>query len=66
MHLLKAILLLVFDKKIDKQKLTEAIKLTNLGDFIKGQPSGINTFVGNDGIKISGGERQHSYSKSNL
>ncbi len=47
-----------FDKKIDKQKLTEAIKLTNLGDFIKGQPSGINTFVGNDGIKISGGERQ--------
>ena len=47
-----------FDKKIDKQKLTEAIKLANLGDFIKCQPSGINTFVGNDGIKISGGERQ--------
>ena len=47
-----------FDKKIDKQKLTEAIELANLGDFIKCQPSGINTFVGNDGIKISGGERQ--------
>ena len=47
-----------FDKKIDKQKLHEAISLANLGDFIKTLPSGVNTFVGNDGIKISGGERQ--------
>ena len=47
-----------FDKKVDKRKLNEAINLANLGDFIKAQSSGIDTFVGNDGIKISGGERQ--------
>ncbi len=47
-----------FDNNIDKQKLDEAIHLANLEDFIKAQPSGLKTFVGNDGIKISGGERQ--------
>ena len=49
MHLLNNIALPI---KIDKQKLHEAISLANLGDFIKTLLSGVNTFVGNDGIKF--------------
>lgn len=45
-------------KKIDKEKYDKSIKLAQLGSFLKSLPRGDNSIIGNDGIKISGGERQ--------
>lgn len=46
------------DKEIDKKKLREAIQKSNLSKFINNLPRGINTILGEKGIKISGGQRQ--------
>ena len=46
------------DKEIDKKKLREAIQKSNLSKFINNLPRGINTTLGEKGIKISGGQRQ--------
>lgn len=46
------------DEEIDYDKLNEVIKLSNLDNFIKNLPSGINTSVGNQGSNISGGQLQ--------
>ena len=35
-----------------------SLQLSNLDEFIKSLPDRENTKVGNDGVKISGGERQ--------
>jgi ATP-binding cassette, subfamily B, bacterial PglK len=43
---------------IDKNKLNLAIKGANLETFINRLPNGINTIVGENGAKISGGEKQ--------
>ena len=45
-------------EKIDSEKLEKAINLSNLNKFVDSLPQRANTQVGNDGIKISGGERQ--------
>ena len=45
-------------EKIDSEKLEKAINLSNLDKFVDSLPQRANTQVGNDGIKISGGERQ--------
>ena len=44
--------------KIDKKKLDQILKLSELLDFINTLPNGIKTNIGNKGIKISGGQRQ--------
>ena len=46
------------DSLIDKEKLNEVIYLSRLKDFIEKLPNGIDTKVGERGIKISGGEKQ--------
>jgi ABC-type bacteriocin/lantibiotic exporter with double-glycine peptidase domain len=46
------------DHKIDKKKIFEVIKKSNLTNFIKKLPKGINTILGEKGVKISGGQRQ--------
>lgn len=46
------------DDVIHYEQLQEAIKAAQLSDFIKKLPDGLNTFVGERGIKLSGGERQ--------
>lgn len=48
----------ISDKEIDEEKVKNSIKLAQLSDFIKDLPSGLNTLVGDRGIRISGGQRQ--------
>jgi ATP-binding cassette subfamily B protein len=49
---------LVFDKKIKDNKIIEVLKLVCLDKFYQGLEDGLNTEVGEKGIKMSGGERQ--------
>ena len=46
------------DNKIDKQRLDEAVKSAQLSDLIEQLPEGLQTFVGENGIRFSGGQRQ--------
>ena len=43
---------------MDKKRLEFSIEMACLKDKILELPDGINTQVGNDGIKLSGGEKQ--------
>ncbi len=45
-------------EKINLDKLNEAIKFSNCDEFINELPNGIDTKVGENGIKLSGGQRQ--------
>jgi ABC-type multidrug transport system fused ATPase/permease subunit len=44
--------------EIDEKKLTNAIDASNLSELIDELPDGVNTMVGERGIKISGGQQQ--------
>lgn len=46
------------NEKVDKKRLEFSIEMACLKDKILELPNGINTQVGNDGIKLSGGEKQ--------
>jgi ABC-type multidrug transport system fused ATPase/permease subunit len=46
------------DKEVDKKKLEKAIHIANLSEKINQMPNGVDTNVGNEGLKLSGGERQ--------
>lgn len=46
------------DASIDKIKLNESIKMAQLEDLINQLPNGINTIIGEKGIRLSGGQRQ--------
>jgi len=46
------------NEKVDKKRLEFSIEMACLKDKILELPDGINTQVGNDGIKLSGGEKQ--------
>jgi len=46
------------EEMIDYTKLDIAIKASQLDSFINTLPDGINTFVGERGVRISGGQRQ--------
>ena len=41
-----------------EEEMVEACKKANIYDFIKNQPDGLDTMVGNRGLKLSGGEKQ--------
>ena len=41
-----------------EQEMIEACKQANIYDFIQKQPEGLDTLVGNRGLKLSGGEKQ--------
>ena len=45
-------------KKFSDQKILEVIKLSSLEKFIDKLPNKINQFVGEKGVRISGGEKQ--------
>ena len=46
------------NKKIDIEKIKEAIKDARLDDFVDSLPQGLNTFIGERGMRMSGGQKQ--------
>jgi ATP-binding cassette subfamily B protein len=46
---------------IDKQKLRKAVEIANIKDFIEELPLSYNTKIGNEGVGISGGQRQRLF-----
>lgn len=46
------------DSEIDEVNLRRAIKMAQLEDFVCSLPHGVDTVVGENGIRMSGGERQ--------
>ncbi|SMC90980.1 peptidase domain-containing ABC transporter [Moheibacter sediminis] len=46
------------DDQINKIKLEKALKIANIEDFIENLPLGYNTKIGNEGIGMSGGQKQ--------
>lgn len=46
------------DEEIDEERLREAIRLAQLEPFVASLPHGLNTVVGERGVRISGGQRQ--------
>ena len=46
------------DDEIDDEKVWAALKEAQLDEFVKGLPDGLDTGIGERGIRISGGQRQ--------
>jgi ATP-binding cassette, subfamily B, bacterial MsbA len=47
-----------YGQKADPRHVEEALRAANLWDTIAALPDGINTLVGDNGMKLSGGQRQ--------
>lgn len=54
----KNIALGINEERIDYDKIKDSIKLAGIEKFINNLPNGINTFVGAQGIRLSGGQIQ--------
>ena len=48
----------VKDKEIDEQAVVRALKKAQLYEFVMNMPDGLNTYVGDRGVRLSGGQRQ--------
>lgn len=46
------------EDKIDEEKVWKALEEAQLAEYIKSQPEGLNTMVGERGVRLSGGQRQ--------
>jgi ABC-type multidrug transport system fused ATPase/permease subunit len=46
------------DKEIDEFAITEALKSAQLEEFVASLPEGLDTLVGERGVRLSGGQRQ--------
>lgn len=46
---------------IDKEKLRTAINIANIKDFIESLPLSYNTKIGNEGLGVSGGQKQRLF-----
>ena len=46
------------EEKIDLKKVNDAISIAQISDLISELPKGIETIVGDRGVKLSGGQRQ--------
>ena len=49
---------LVFDKQVDDEKIIEVLRLVHLEKFYEKLEKGLDTELGEKGVKMSGGERQ--------
>ena len=54
----KNIALGVLDKDIDCKKINSAIKLSKLTSLVESMPNGLDTLIGEKGVRLSGGQRQ--------
>lgn len=45
-------------EEIDEDAVAEALKKAQLYDFVENLPDGLDTFVGDRGVRLSGGQRQ--------
>ena len=48
----------VNEADIDDEAVNRAIEEAQLSEFVKTLPEGVNTFVGDRGVRLSGGQRQ--------
>lgn len=48
----------ISEKDLDEEAINKAIKAAQLDEFILSLPDGLNTMVGERGIRLSGGQRQ--------
>lgn len=48
----------IHEKEIDEQAVIEALKQAQLYDFVDSLPEGLDTYVGDRGVRLSGGQRQ--------
>ncbi|MBB6371519.1 peptidase domain-containing ABC transporter [Chryseobacterium shigense] len=46
---------------IDKNKLRKAVEIANIKDFVESLPLSYNTQIGNEGIGVSGGQKQRLF-----
>ena len=46
------------EEEIDEEKLWKALELAQIAEFVKQLPEGIETRVGEQGVRLSGGQRQ--------
>ena len=46
------------EEEIDEEKVWRALKEAALDDFVRSLPEGLETGIGERGIRISGGQRQ--------
>lgn len=46
------------DDEINREQLDNAIRSAQLSDLVRELPDGLQTFVGEDGVRLSGGQRQ--------
>jgi ATP-binding cassette, subfamily B, bacterial PglK len=46
------------EDRIDDEAISEAVQLAQLDDFVKSLPAGLQTVVGERGVRVSGGQRQ--------
>jgi ABC-type multidrug transport system fused ATPase/permease subunit len=50
--------LLVINPKASEEEIWEALELSSAADFVRKLPKGLETLIGDRGIRLSGGERQ--------
>ena len=48
----------IFEEDIDEEKVWSALEEAQLASFVRSLPDGINTMVGERGVRLSGGQRQ--------
>lgn len=46
------------DGEVDRDRVNAAVEMAQLGDFVASLPDGLNTLVGENGVRLSGGQRQ--------
>jgi subfamily B ATP-binding cassette protein MsbA len=46
------------ERGASRERIDAAIKAAHLDDFVKGLPQGLDTLIGDNGIRLSGGQRQ--------
>ena len=48
----------IVEEEIDEERIRKALKEAQLDEFVNSLPEGLNTVIGDRGVKLSGGQRQ--------